>query len=157
MDDRAHARRGDPATSHRAADVVTPGLNAIQRQVEAFAIEKFGGFLDLDLVAAIPDLGPSTLRTRRAELVDRNIILDSGNRKTPEGHASPHTIWIHRNYVAGPGPLREPPAPASREDKALGKAMAEELARYAVSQKAEGRLFHTRLEEAARIMRLLST
>ena len=127
--DRAHARRSDPATSHRAADVVTPVLNAIQRQVEQYAKSKLSGFLDVDLVAAFPDMGPSTLRTRRSELSDRNIILDSGKRQKPDGASSPHTVWIHRDYVAGAPPVCEPKAPTvvTDEDRKAALDLADKL------------------------------
>lgn len=40
--------------------------------------------------------------------------------------------------------------------KVEGREMAQELARYAVSLKAEGRMVWTRIEEASRIMRELA-
>lgn len=156
--DRAHARRTDPETSHKAAEAVTPGLNAIQRQVEAFARTKLSGFLDRDLVEAFPDMGPSTLRTRRAELVARNIILDSGRRERPEGAASPHTIWIHRNYVAGAPAVCDPPPPAE-----IGKAIDEALAAATLSESwakqmhSEGRAaFAQGLRDQADLLRRLA-
>jgi hypothetical protein len=159
--DRAHARRSDPQTSHRAADVVSAGLNAIQRQVEAYGKSRLAGFLDIELVEAIPDLGPSTLRTRRAELVARNILLDSGKRITPEGHSSPHTVWIHRDFVAGAPPVCEPTAPReplSPGDIDNARALAVQLDGVAKMVRTYGLVGCEQVaEDAAALLRRITT
>ncbi len=153
----AHARASDPQTSHDAAEAVTPGLGAIQQRVEAFAKRQRHGFLDIDLTEALDDLGPSTVRTRRAELVARNVVLDSGRREKPDGATSAHTVWIHRDFVPGAPTVIEPVPPVSGETKAAGKAMAAELAQFATSLRKEGRgMLSGRLEEAADVLRRLS-
>lgn len=156
---QAHARRTDPETSHQAAAAVTPGLPALQVAVEGFAVQQPGGFMDADLVEARPDIGPSTLRTRRAELTARNIILDSGRRMRPEGAATPHTVWIHRSFVADPPPLKDAEAPAVSisELKERGRAAASELDKGADQMHSEGRaMWAAQLREIAQLMRDLS-
>jgi hypothetical protein len=158
--ERAHARRTDPETSHKAADAVTPGLNAIQQQVERYARTRIAGFLDVDLVDAIPDLGPSTLRTRRAELVARNIVLDSGRTSIPEGATTPHTVWIHRDFVAGAPPICEPPTlrePISPDDIAEARKLIEPLLGAAKMSRAYGLTGCVAIaERAADLLRRLS-
>lgn len=154
---RAHARRSDPLTSHQAAEAVTPGLTALQRLVEQFAREHPEGFLDVELCARFENLGDSTMRTRRAELAARNLILDSMRRRKPDGATTPHTVWIHRQFVDGAPPLVEPEPPATNADREAGKAMAGELADGARQMRREGRtMFADQLDEAARLMRRLA-
>lgn len=146
MSERAHARRDDPGTSHDAAAAITPGLPALQRLVEDTALNFSEGFTDVDLCFLNPEQGPSTLRSRRAELCARNIILDSGRRVIPEGHTQRHTVWLHRSFVPQPPPILEPNAPGPGRDEAL--LFAAKLDGYAATQKAEGRSFLS--EELAR-------
>lgn len=154
---KAHARRSDPATSHQAAEAVSPGLNALQERVEAWAMRQPSGFLDIDACEAMPDLGGSTVRTRRAELAQRNIILDSGRRTKPEGASTPHTIWVHRRFVDQPPPILEPACPRTAADKAEGLRQAAQLDGFARQMKAEGRtMFADALVEAAQTMRKLA-
>jgi hypothetical protein len=154
----AHARRTDPKTSHDAAAAVTPDLPDLQALVERFALGRPEGFLDIELVRWREDLGPSTLRTRRAELGARNIILDSGRRRTPHGAKSPHTIWIHRSFVPDAPEIRDPPERASDKDRRAGLDMALELESGAKQMRSEGRaLWSDQLYEAARLMRLLAS
>lgn len=153
----AHARRTDPETSHQAAAFVTPGLNALQERVEGWSRSVPGGFLDLDACEAMPDLVGSTVRTRRAELAQRNIILDSGRRRKPEGASTPHTVWIHRSFVPDAPPILEPVTPTSTADKESGRATAAQLDGWARQMKAEGRAaFAEGLAQAAETMRKLA-
>lgn len=156
--ERAHARHTDPQTSHRAAAAVTPGLPELQAVVERYALGQAQGFLDVKLCEALPDLGPSTLRTRRAELTARNIILDSGRRLTPDGATTPHTVWIHRSFVAAPPAIREAETSASIADlKARGRVAAAELDKGADQMQREGRgVWAGQLREFAQLMRDLS-
>ena len=154
---KAHARRSDPETSHQAAAAVTPGLNALQQRVEAWAMRQPGGFLDIDACEAMPDLGGSTVRTRRAELAQRNIILDSGKRQKPEGASTPHTVWVHRQFVKDAPPIMEPVDGPSSADRDAARAAAARLDGWARSLKAEGRsMLADGLAEAAEIMRKLA-
>jgi hypothetical protein len=155
-EERAHARVSDPGTSHAAAAAVTPGLPTLQAMVERWALRRPEGFLDVDLTLAHPDLGPSTLRTRRSELGARNIIVDSGRRITPAGATTPHTVWLHRSFVFDPPPLLPPPETKAPTDdnRAARVAFAVKMDGYAKTAKAEGRSFlAAELTEAARLLR----
>jgi len=156
-DQLAHARRTDPLTSHQAAEAVTLGLPELQALVEQVAICFPDGFTDVDLITARPDLGPSTLRTRRAELVARNIVLDSMRRVRPDGHTQLHTVWIHRSFVTNPPEICEPVRPATPADKAEALAMAAKLENEARSCRAQGlAMFADFLTECAQMMRRLA-
>lgn len=153
----AHARRSDPLTSHQAAAAVTPGLNALQERVETWAMRQPGGFLDIDACEAMPDLGGSTVRTRRAELAQRNIIVDSGGRKKPEGASTPHTVWIHRRFVKDPPPILEPASPTAPADRAAALELARQMDSWADQMKKEGRaMFSNALAEGAQLVRKLA-
>lgn len=89
-DKRARARRTDPNTSHAAADFITPALREIQLQVLMWA-QRRGSFTDAELVRHFG--GGSTYRTRRAELVERGLIEDSGERVNVEGHRCKFAVW----------------------------------------------------------------
>lgn len=154
---QAPTRRDDPATSHAAAAAVTPHLTEIQRLIQRYARTRREGFTDRELVEAYPDLGPSTLRTRRAELCEWNVILDSMRRRTPEGGGQPHTVWIHRDFVDNPPAITEPVKPASGDDKARARELAGQLDAGARQMRSEGRApFAGQLEEAAAMMRRLA-
>lgn len=94
----AKARRSDPETSFEAAESVMPHLNEIQKKVEEFAIsQNKWGFTDFELNNHFNHTG-STYRSRRAELADRGIIVDSGRRKQQQSNGRKFIIWIHRDY-----------------------------------------------------------
>ena len=89
---RARARRDDPVTSHLAADHVTLSLRQIQQQVLGYAVSKGSrGFTDPEMNLDFGTMS-SSLRSRRAELVDMGLIEDSGNRWKLGGR-TPHTVW----------------------------------------------------------------
>ena len=74
-------RSSDPETSVAAAGQIEGKINAIQAKVLAWAREVYPrGFSDAELEQAFPEYGPSTVRTRRRELVDAGFIEDSGFR-----------------------------------------------------------------------------
>lgn len=126
MNDRAHARHSDPVTSHLAADAVTPGLPELQRRVEAFALRiGDGGFTDAEMSAALED-ETSTLRTRRAELTARNIILDTGKTRTWGDSPRLRVVWVHRSFIHGPPAVLAPPAPdlGPEREQLQGDALA---------------------------------
>ena len=91
----AVARNSDPDTSWQAANSITD-INDRQQQVLAVLIS-FGPLTDHDLQVAYQNSGrppqsPSGLRTRRAELVDRGLVVDTGKRKTlPSGRSA--ILW----------------------------------------------------------------
>lgn len=88
---RLHRHR-DPDTSREAAGAVALELSRIQNEVLAYARGKgFAGFTDKDLVRHFDDDG-STYRSRRAELVERGLLMDSGNRRLIGRRR--HVIWV---------------------------------------------------------------
>ena len=75
------SRSSDPETSQRAAEQIGGRINTIQAKVLWWAKEVYPrGFPDAELEQAFPEYGPSTVRTRRRELVDAGLIEDSGFR-----------------------------------------------------------------------------
>ena len=94
-------RHDDPHTSEEAALAVAPHLNEIQREVEAYATRcGYFGFTDYELNIHFMTTG-STYRSRRAELADMGVIVDSGKVKRKGENGRNHTIWMHRDFVRG--------------------------------------------------------
>lgn len=117
---RAHTRTGDPQTSFAAARAVDPKLTEIQRRVIAFAESKgHYGFTDLELTEELED-STSTLRSRRAELADRNILINS-HRTRQSGTTHRRIVWIHRRFAASPPPIKDPPPRKKREGVRAGE------------------------------------
>lgn len=94
---KARARKSDPATSHAAASSVK-GIRFSQFAVLR-ALGKIKSGTDLDIADAyeheygvIHPQSPSGLRTRRAELVDAGLVVDTGQRKRlPSGRQA--VVW----------------------------------------------------------------
>lgn len=155
--DRAHARRYDPGTSHQAADAVTPDLKALQARVADFA-KRTGqsGFTDAQMEDELGDAG-STLRSRRAELTARNIILDSGVTRTYGYSTRRRIVWVHRDFFPNAPDVCEPAKPATDEERAEAREMAGKLSRFSESLKREGRTaLSNELALAAALMRKLA-
>ncbi len=83
LEDRAHARRTDPDTSHQAAaSISVDDLRESQRRVWR-VIHNWGPLTDTDLcrlyreTVPAPKQSDSGLRTRRRELVDAGLVFDS--------------------------------------------------------------------------------
>lgn len=94
----AKARRSDPETSFEAAESIMPKLNEIQQKVEEYAISRNRwGFTDYEMNEHFNHTG-STYRSRRAELADRGVIVDTGRRKQRGEGGRNHIIWMHRDY-----------------------------------------------------------
>lgn len=90
---RAMARRTDPDTSHQAAKETTPRIRELQRQVLAFAAMREPlGFTDPQMNEHFAVVS-STYRTRRSELVDMELIHDTGLRLKSGGKGRPHAVW----------------------------------------------------------------
>lgn len=151
----APTRRDDPKTSHAAAAVITPHMTEVQKLVQRFALGKPEGFTDWELVEAFPDLGPSTLRTRRAELVECNIILDSMRTARPDG-GQPHTVWIHRGFVEDAPDVIKPSRPVTRDDKAAALVLANELQQAGEYWKGQGMVCADKVIEGAAMLRRLA-
>lgn len=81
-DERAHARRTDPDTSHAAARSVVE-LRPRQQAV-LDVLRSYGRALTDEEIAERydgPQQSPSGLRTRRSELVSKGFARDSGERR----------------------------------------------------------------------------
>lgn len=78
--DEAHARWGDPDTSHEAAASVV-ALTATRRAI-LDVLDTYGPCTDVDIARLYdgPPASPSGLRTRRSELVHAGRVYDSGQR-----------------------------------------------------------------------------
>ena len=154
MDQQAHARRTDPDTSHEAAEAVTPGLRELQQRVEAYARSAgLQGFTDAEMEAALDDAG-STLRTRRSELAARNIVLDSGLRRTFGDSPRRRIVWLHRSFVDNPPPVCDAPRVLTHEERGRGLEHARVLEAGARQMAREGRTaFAEQLTEAAAYVR----
>jgi len=95
---RKRVRAGDPETSFQAAESIVPQLNEIQQLVEEYALTRsYFGFTDYELNEHFNHNG-STYRSRRSELTDAGIIVDSGRRKQREGSNRGHIVWLHRDF-----------------------------------------------------------
>lgn len=92
--ERAHARWNDRHTSQEAAMAITPHLTDIQNRVLAFARERGRrGFTDHDLQVHLGDFSPAP-RSRRAELVEKGLIRDTGETEIPAGKSRRFTVWM---------------------------------------------------------------
>lgn len=110
-DERAHARRTDPWTSHAAAESIgAHELRASQERVLELLREHGPGtdsqiaerYERLRRKRGWPPMSPSGLRTRRRELCDKGLAHDSRARaRLPSGRAS--IIW-----APGPAPVATP-------------------------------------------------
>jgi hypothetical protein len=79
----AHTRRGHPETSHEAAaSLSSDALSELQTRVLEW-FQANGPATDETLLRAeeFNELGASTARSRRATLVERGFIRDSGRRE----------------------------------------------------------------------------
>lgn len=159
--DRAHARRDDPVTSHQAADAASADIETARSKVETYAKQRGAkGFTDAQMSHDLGDDG-STLRSRRSELTDALVILDSGRTDRFQDSERERIVWVHRDFVPNPPPLpsagRTSPRSEKSELKQQGKAMAAELDGFSESFRKEGRgMFAARLAEIAAVMRALS-
>jgi hypothetical protein len=94
----AKARSTDPETSFEAAESIMPKLNEVQQKVEEYAISRNRfGFTDYEMNEHFNHTG-STYRSRRAELADRGVIIDTGRRKQRGEGGRNHIVWMHRDY-----------------------------------------------------------
>jgi len=93
--DGARARASDPWTSHAAAQSLeSDKIRQSQEAVLSF-LRRHGGMDDSSLVklySGSPQQSPSGLRTRRAELVEKGLVRDSGKTVTlPSGRRA--IVW----------------------------------------------------------------
>ncbi len=96
-------RSTDPDTSVRAANMQTAARRTeLQTLIERWASGKRNGFTDWELNAAFPADIPSTIRTRRSELVVAGVIADTGRRAAHPsrmGAGRLAIIWCHRRFL----------------------------------------------------------
>ena len=98
MTQTAHARSFDPKTSHDAAESVS-NLTGVQDRILALYYYRANGYTDEELIEdynrAHRHLFPATessLRSRRAELVVKGQLMDTGvKRLTRAGRKT--TVW----------------------------------------------------------------
>lgn len=84
-------RNLDPQTSYEAGEKIIPKLRKIQQEVyDYFLAVGPVGATDLDLQTHFNRHG-STYRTRRAELVELGLIIDTGQRREQQG--SRRNVW----------------------------------------------------------------
>ena len=95
---RPRARRSDPATSHAAAASVVNLSDTKRRILDLVALEPSTDFEIRDRwdSSGFPTISDSGLRTRRSELVDDGLLIDSGStRPGPSGRA--YVVWTVRH------------------------------------------------------------
>lgn len=109
-------RTDDPETSKKAAASILPSRFTIRQQVEAFAKEHPDGFIDEQMEERWPHRAGSTLRTRRSELAQENIILDSGRTRRNAVNRE-MIVWVHRDFHQNPPPLIERQPQISKSDQ----------------------------------------
>lgn len=97
---KARARATDPVTSHAAASSLKPGKIRLSQSAVLKTLGRLRKGTDQDIAAAYNTSGwgefvpqsPSGLRTRRAELVARGLVEDTGLRKRlPSGRQA--IVW----------------------------------------------------------------
>src|SRR5262245_36374451 len=97
------ARKTDPVTSELAVKYIIPQLREIQRKVyDAIVVAGPQGLTDWELENSFGDHG-STYRTRRAELTELGLVLDSGRKRLQQRPGKPprlRVVWIARQYIS---------------------------------------------------------
>jgi len=85
-------RRTDPITSRQAAEQVIDKITDIQQKVLNYAQDRgYTGFTDEQLNIYF-NTHKSTYRSRRAELVKKGLIVDSGTTRDKM------TVWVHKEF-----------------------------------------------------------
>lgn len=95
---QAHARRTDPRTSHAVARRIT-NTQKVRAHIE-YLFRNLGRMHDESLIvnylASSSNLRPhateQSIRSRRKELVDRNVLRDSGEKKLTRA-GNPSAVW----------------------------------------------------------------
>lgn len=74
------ARRGDQRTSIAAAEAVRPRISRLQSLIlNLIADAGEDGLIDDEIVTILVNNCPGTVVKRRKELVDKGLVIDSGN------------------------------------------------------------------------------
>lgn len=91
---QAHARSTDPSTSHRAAASISAARLRESQEEVLRVLRDYGPLCDCDLLTTYRETSEleqsdSGIRTRRAELVARGLVRDSGVRlRLPSNRAT---------------------------------------------------------------------
>jgi hypothetical protein len=92
-----HARLSDPITSHLAADSITKGeVTTTQMLIISLLIERPKADYEIvrDFLAQYPNrASESGIRSRRKELVDRGVIVDTGERVQMPNSGRLAIVW----------------------------------------------------------------
>jgi hypothetical protein len=87
-------RATDPDTSREAAGRIYERLNKLQQMVLHYAVARGpAGFTHEEACRHFDRYGPSTIRTRVAELRDFGLIKDSGTIRTHPPDERRFTVW----------------------------------------------------------------
>jgi hypothetical protein len=96
-------RRDAMDTSIAAAATIYPDLRRLQLEVLAFAKHRPNGFTD-EQMNEFFDTHRSTYRARRSELVDKGLIVDSGQRRAMTNGRNA-TVWLCTEFMTPQMPL----------------------------------------------------
>lgn len=110
MTDLGMTRRPDHSTSEAAAFVVqVKKVTLRERVIQLAHTMRSYGFTDDFLKIKHPDAPESSLRKRRTELAQENILLETGETRQNR-HGQYEKVFIHRDYHPCPPPVieREP-------------------------------------------------
>ena len=133
-------RTPDHVTSTRAAETVNKRKPTLRQIVLDYAARLPLGFIDENLLLMRPDLPESSLRKRRTELTEENIILASTEaRRNSKGQDC--IVWRHRDHVLNPPPIKPREVKPSRFDELRGRnAKLEAALRSAIKVAEEARV-----------------
>lgn len=94
-------RKNSRETSIAAAQSVMPTMSDTHIEVLNYAFDAgYGGFTDIELMNNFNSV-TSTYRSRRAELTEVGLLVDSGvRRRHPErGNTRDHIVWKHKEFI----------------------------------------------------------
>lgn len=119
-------RNPDHTTSIKAARGVR--RITLREQVIHYATS-YGslGFTDDDLKVNWPSKPESSLRKRRTELAQENVILDTGATRK-NSHGQDEKVWVHRDFHPSPPPIIERDTTPKQSKLARAEALVAELA-----------------------------
>lgn len=161
---QAHARANDPATSHAAAAAISPGLTDIQAQVAAYAKRRGeAGFTDAEMADDFGDQS-STLRTRRSELTDQGLIVDTGQTRTHGESDRRRIVWAYRDHApAGARAAADQPPAAPRvsidinaSDRQLAREHGQKLIGFADGLARQGYVIADEIKDAGHFLQKLA-
>jgi len=119
-------RRLDHATSVGAAQSATIRKMTMRDRVLQLAhTMRAHGITDDFLKIKHPETPESSLRKRRTELAQENVLLENGTTR-PNRHGQQEKVFVHRDYVAMPPPLVER-GPTESKDGIIVRMRAQEI------------------------------